>query len=331
MFSEHRGVSLFRFLGVEVSVSLWYGILMGFVAILWPSMGSMTYADGVIVALAITLSLLVHEYAHALMAKRYNLSPSIILHAFGGYCATDREARTDGEDARVVLAGPIAGLVFAGLIGLVYLLAPGIVAASPVTQTLFAALLWVNLVWSAVNLVLPIWPLDGGRLFHLLLRRFTDEKKARRWVLNASIYTVVPVGILGLMQFGNLLLIFFAFYVLMDNIRALKADAPLVHRKSSRSRREATSLHEDLLVEAEEAMKHQDWSEAARLAHHMRSLGSMPGRMLNKVWMILGIATMKLGDHEQALQYLQRAPKKSKVKRAIRRCEDEINDHRATN
>lgn len=326
MFFEQRGHRLFTLFDVDVSVSFWYGVLMGFVIVLWPSLGGMTYADGVIVALAITFSLLVHEYGHAFVAKRYNLSPSILLHAFGGFCVTAREARSDGDDARVVMAGPAMGLVLAGLVALIYVFAPGVVAASPVTNTLFTALLWINVVWSLVNLLLPIWPLDGGRLFHLLLRRLKPEDVSRRWALQASIFTVIPVGILGFIQFQSLLVALFAIFVLMDNVQSLKRGQPLVHRKSGRAKNKASSFHEELLEEAEEAMSDEDWSEAARLGHHMRSVGSMPSKMLDQVWMILGISTMKMGNYEEALSYLKRAPKKSKIKRAIQRCEEALEE-----
>lgn len=325
MLFERRGHHIFTLWDVDVSVSFWYGVLMAFVVLLWPSLGAMTFADGVLWALAITFSLLVHEYGHAFMAKRYRLSPSIVLHAFGGFCVTGREATSDGDDARMVLAGPLVGLVLAGLIALLYFFAPGIVALSPVTQTLFTALLWVNVVWSLVNLLLPIWPLDGGRLFHLLLRRFAAESKARNWALKASIFAVVPVGIIGLVQFQSLLIALFAGFVLFDNLQALKSQRPLVHRKSGRSRSKPSSFQQELLEDAEEAMENEDWREAARLAHQMRSLGSMPDNTLDEVWTILGLATMNLGDYEEALGYLKRAPEKSKVKKAIRRCEEEVN------
>ena len=328
MFFEQRGIHLFTLLGVSVSVSMWYVLLMGFVILLWPAMGAMTVAEGVIWALAITTSFLVHDYGHALMAKRYKLGPSIFLSAFGGVYRTEREAASDGQDAKVLLAGPIAGLVLAGLMALLLAFAPGAVAASPVTQLLCFALLWVSLVWSVVNLILPIWPLDSGRLLHLFLRRVRCEETARRWTLHASIFTLVPVGVIGLVHFQSLLVLFFVGYALMHNFQALKYDAPLLQRRGGRSKQKASSFHEDLLEEAEQAMKEEDWREAARLAHHMRSVGAMPSAMLERVWVILGIATMKMGDYEEALNYLQRAPKKSRVRKAIRFCEEEVNQKR---
>ncbi len=321
MFFQPSGLHFFTFRGVEVYLTLWYGILMGFVIFLWPAMGSMTMADGVLIALAITISLLVHEFGHAFMAKRYSLSPTIVLHAFGGFCAYAREAPSDGDDARVVFAGPLAGLVLAGLVFVFTLVAPGVVGAHPMITLFVSALLFINLVWSLINLLLPIYPLDGGQLFHLLMRRFMEEEKARRVALNVSIFTMIPVGLVAFLMWTSFLIAIFAVFVLMDNFMALQQDRPLVHRRSGRSSAKASSFHEELLQEAREALEKEDWREAARLAHHMRSVGSMPAKMLDQVWTILGVATVEMGEYEEAAKYLERAPKSGVVKKALQRCE----------
>lgn len=330
MFFERSGLHLFTFRGVEVFLSFWYGFLMAMVVFFWPMMGGITMATGVLWALAITISLLVHDFGHAFMAKRYKLGPTIVLQAFGGFCLTSQEARTDGDDARVLLAGPFTGLLFAGLTALLFIIAPGVVAFSPVTATFFGAILWVSLIWSLANLFLPIYPLDGGRLFHLILRRFQSAEAARRVALNVSIFTVIPVAIIGFLQFGSFLIAFFALYVIMDNVNALQSGRPLVHRASKKTKTKASDFHEELLEDANKALDQQDWREAARLAHHMRSVGSMPGKMIQQVWTILGVATTELGEYEEALSYLQRAPKNSKVKQAIQRCEDALGGKQVT-
>lgn len=327
---QRRGLHLFTLWDIDVSASLWYGVLMAFIVVLWPAMGGMTVTAGVLIALAVTVSLLIHEYGHAFVAKRQKLRPSILLHAFGGFCFTDRESDSDGDDTKLVFAGPVASLVVAGVAAAVYVFAPGVVVASPVLETLVPTLLWFNLGWALFNLVLPVWPYDGGRLFHLFLRQVTSEKKARTWTLNASIFAVIPLGIIGVFAFGSLLVAFLAFFVVMDNLQRLRSRASLVRRKSDRTKNQASDFHEELLEEAEEAMDEEDWSEAARVAHHMRSVGSMPEKMLGKVWTILGIANMQMGDYEEALKYLKRAPDKSKVRRAKKQCEENLGDQQPT-
>lgn len=323
MFYERSGLHLFTFRGIEVAASLWYGFLMAMVIFIWPAMGPMSMADGVLWALAITISLLVHEFGHAFVAKRYRLSPSIMLHAFGGYCA-HQEAATDGEEAKIVFAGPLAGLALAGILTLISFFLPGFVHSSPVILSLFQTLIWLNIVWSLINLLAPIWPLDGGKLFHLFLRRVTTEDKAQRITLQASIFILVPAGILGFAVFRSFFIAIFALFVVMDNWQALQTGRPLVQRRGAQAEKKASGFHAELLEEAEQAMKEEDWREAARLGHHMRAVGSMPGWMMEKVWAILGLSTMELGEYEEALGYLRRAPQKGAVKEAIRRCEEAL-------
>lgn len=323
---QPRGAHLFTLGGVNVHASLWYGLLMAFIVVLWPAMGPMPFTTGVLYALVVTLSLLAHEFAHAAVAKRQKLRPMVMLHAFGGFCLTDREASSDGAEARFLIAGPVTSLVVAAGAAALMIFAPGAVAASPVLQVVVPVSLWFNLAWGAFNLVLPVWPYDGGRLFYLLLRQFRDEKEARQWTLNASIFAVIPLGIIGVLALGHLLVAFLAFFVVMDNVQRLKSGSRLVRRKSDRQKNQASDFHEELMEQAREAMDDEDWQEAARVAHHMRSVGSMPEKMTQKVWTILGIATMKQGKYDEALSYLKRAPSKSKVRRAIKRCEEELAD-----
>ena len=140
------------------------------------------------------VSILVHEYGHALMAKTFDCSPSIVLWGLGGLCHSQGERQTPNQRLAVVLSGPGAGFVLLGLVLLVFSalfgispsehmqmmgilfglgsVPPGIafklqaVFKNEATgDSLFYAywfLVQINLLWGLVNL-LPIWPLDGGQ------------------------------------------------------------------------------------------------------------------------------------------------------------------------
>ncbi|MBA2662380.1 MAG: site-2 protease family protein [Bradymonadaceae bacterium] len=322
MLFERSGLHLFTWRGIAVSVSMWYMILMAFIVFM-PMMGSGTIISGVIFAVAVTLSLLVHEFGHGLVSKHYGLGPRILLHGFGGLCISDSAAQSDGDDARILLAGPFAGLAFGGLLIALQFFLPGVVGVSPLLAKFVGALIWINIVWSLVNLLLPIWPLDGGQLFHLILRRFTAPDKAQRVALTVSIFVVIPVAIVGFMVLKSLFFAILGLFILMDNVNTLQSGHALVDRAGSKPKK-ASSFHEELMREAEIAFKEQDWREAARLGHHMRSVGSMPNAMLKRVWTILGIATMELGHFDEALNYLERAPDTNEVRTAYQRCKKQL-------
>lgn len=325
MLFERSGLHLFTWRGITVSVSMWYMILMAFI-VFSPMLfggGGGSVIGGVIFAVAVTISLLVHEFGHAFVSKHYKLGPSILLHGFGGLCISESAARTDGDDARVVLAGPLAGLAFGGLLWAFQFFLPGVVYGTPLLATFVSALLWINIVWSLVNLLLPIWPLDGGQLFHLILRRFMEPGKAQRIALTVSIFVIIPIAIIGFMKFKMLFFAILGLFIVMDNYNSLQSGRELLDREGSKPAK-ASAFHEELMLEAEAAFKDEDWREAARLGHHMRAVGSMPAPMLARVWTILGVATMNMGNHSEALEYLKHAPDTKEVRTAFQHCKKQL-------
>lgn len=323
MFLERSGLHIFTWRNIEVSVSMWYGLIMAMI-VFFPALSGGSMLAGLIWVVAVTISLLVHEFGHALVAQRYKLGPSVLLHGFGGLCMMEREADTDGEDARVVFAGPAAGLLFGGLVYLFATFAPQIAYASTWSATFVGALLFVNIAWSLVNLLIPMWPLDGGQLFHLILRRFKDEESARRITLNVSIFVAIPAAIVGFLIFRSFLIALFAVMVVMSCMSMLQSGQSLVGRRSGRSLATASDFHQELLAQAEAALADEDWREAYRVCHLMRASGQMPEKMLKRVWTILGLSATEMGEYDEAIDYLRRAPQSAEVASALERCQREV-------
>lgn len=115
---------------------------------------------------AVFLSLLVHEFGHAVAFRRFGLQPAITLYAMGGL--TSAHGRMSwGRSLAASLAGPFTGLAFGGLVWLAVdagLWRPG----SLFEAVLYDDLLYVNILWGIVNL-LPIHPLDGGQSLEAIL------------------------------------------------------------------------------------------------------------------------------------------------------------------
>ncbi len=126
------------------------------------------------------VSILVHEFGHALMIRAFGGYPLVVLYSMGGLAVTTGQRRpTPGRQLAILLAGPGAGLLLGGLVILV-LRATGHEFAfqfggpwgldwdweprlhSMVLDFLVRQLLFVNIFWSLVNL-LPVFPLDGGQ------------------------------------------------------------------------------------------------------------------------------------------------------------------------
>jgi Zn-dependent protease len=165
-------LKLGRIAGVDVqlhwSVAL-IGVLLG--AGLAGPLGVPAAAAGVVLFLA---SILAHELAHALVARRFLVgTQSIDLWALGGMARLDRDAPSPKAEAWIAAAGPIASFaVGVASIGIWAALASA--GALSTVGSLFGWLGFVNGLLAVFNL-LPGAPLDGGRLV-----------KAARWRMHGN-------------------------------------------------------------------------------------------------------------------------------------------------
>lgn len=131
---------------------------------------------GIAVAVLFILCLLLHELAHAIVARRYRMDiERITLWLLGGATQLTADPPTPKIELRITLAGPLTSI---GLGGLSYAAAAGATALSA-PHLVIAGVAWltlVNLVLGVFNL-LPGQPLDGGRVLHALLWRHTGDRR----------------------------------------------------------------------------------------------------------------------------------------------------------
>lgn len=140
----------------------------------------------------IVVSVLVHEYGHALSAMVFGQKAEINLVALGGLTTRQGGKLKLWQEFVVVLNGPIAGLCLALVAYFVRkTMAPasGTVAAYMLTVTV-----WVNVFWTILNL-LPIQPLDGGKLLSIFLESIFGLKGIKI----ALFISMVLSGVLGLL------------------------------------------------------------------------------------------------------------------------------------
>ncbi len=112
-----------------------------------------------------------HELGHSLMARRFGVGVRrILLLPIGGMAEFESIPREPRRELLITLAGPAVNFVIAGVFwGLIYLLGALSTWNYPAAISDFLdALLWGNLVMGLFNLV-PVFPMDGGRIFRALL------------------------------------------------------------------------------------------------------------------------------------------------------------------
>ena len=135
-----------------------------------PELGNWAYVGGLAFAVLLTLSLLLHEASHALMAQRFGLGvESITLHFIGGVTAIDGEPKTPKQEALVSGVGPVSSLAVGGAA-----LALAQVTPEGLLRFIVESLAWWNLVIGVLNL-LPGIPLDGGRVLRAVVWKVAGD------------------------------------------------------------------------------------------------------------------------------------------------------------
>ncbi len=175
----------------------------------------------VIWSAAIFVSILVHELGHALVMKRFGMTPRMVLYHFGGLAVANNfgswnGARRGALNARdsilISAAGPAAQIVLALLVYAIgrflqmrmeldwliedyFTIAPPDAPqpSSAAAFVMFNAIVTPSVLWALLNL-LPIIPLDGGNimLHTLVLSRNRDSQRNAHLV---SIFVSVLVAI----------------------------------------------------------------------------------------------------------------------------------------
>ncbi|MEM6326263.1 MAG: site-2 protease family protein [Bacteroidota bacterium] len=206
-----------RFFGIDVRVHWTFALLFVYVI-------GVVIARGQPLVTAVGLSLLVlatfvcvilHEYGHALTARRFGVpTKDITLYPIGGVARLQRMPERPVEELAVALAGPLVNVVIAALLvaGIALTggsLAPSLNLFDP--GTFGASLLWINVALVLFNL-LPAFPMDGGRVLRALLAIRLPYVRATR--IAAIVGQVLAFGFAAYGLFsGNLFLLIIAFFV----------------------------------------------------------------------------------------------------------------------
>jgi Zn-dependent protease/CBS domain-containing protein len=126
----------------------------------------------IVTALLFFASVLVHELAHSLVAKRLGIPvKEIRLFIFGGASQLTEEPKTPRSAAAVALAGPLTSIVLALVLAVAAFQAGMTTALGLVLGYLATA----NAIVGAFNL-LPAFPMDGGRVLQSIIWGVTHDR-----------------------------------------------------------------------------------------------------------------------------------------------------------
>ena len=166
------------------------------------------YLLGLVAALGLFTSVLIHEIGHALTARSYGVqTKEITLWLLGGVAQLSDMPRQRGGEAVVAIAGPITS----GLLALLFFALRFVVAGNAPASFVMNYLSVTNVALAIFNL-LPALPLDGGRVLRSLLALRLEYLQATRISANISRVLAVLLGIFGLYA-GQVLLVLVAFFI----------------------------------------------------------------------------------------------------------------------
>jgi Zn-dependent protease/predicted transcriptional regulator len=168
-----NGVPIARIFGFEIRLHLsWLFIIAivtvtvaGRLAEFQPGIEpATTWIVGLIGSLGFLLTVIAHELAHAIVARRDGATASVlVVHFIGSPAPIDVIATSPRAEASIALAGPLTSLLLGvGLIGLAFASLSVGSWAGPVSDV-FMIIGVLDLLLAGVSLV-PAFPLDGARL-----------------------------------------------------------------------------------------------------------------------------------------------------------------------
>ena len=211
-WSLHLG----RWLGIDVYLHFTFLLLLAFIGLSHGLVGRSFDAalGGVLFFTGLFVCVLLHEYGHALAARRYGIGTrDITLLPIGGVARLERMPGKPSQEFVVALAGPAVNVVIA--IGLFVGSQLGgwwqpLTSLSTTGGNLFERLLVANVFLVLFNL-LPAFPMDGGRVLRAVLAMKLNHARATQIAARIGRGMAVVFGFVGL--FSNPMLLLIALFV----------------------------------------------------------------------------------------------------------------------
>lgn len=156
---------------------------------------------GILTTMLLFVSVLVHELAHATMARAEGLGTgNITLYMFGGLASLNGQPAQPSSEFKIAVVGPAASF----LIGTIFFLSDEVFLRGTTHRALGQVLRHmgvVNWILAGFN-ILPGMPLDGGRVLRALLWRFNKSfRLSTQIAIRSGLMIAVTLVALGIAYF----------------------------------------------------------------------------------------------------------------------------------
>jgi Zn-dependent protease len=207
---------LARIAGIDVYMHATFLMAIAWIAVLYWNESQTVAAviEGVGFLLALFTCVVLHEFGHALTARRYGIrTRDITLLPIGGVARLERMPEEPAQELWVALAGPAVNVAIALLL-FGWLQASGdwqpIDRMGVARGAFIERVMLANVFLTLFNL-LPAFPMDGGRALRALLATRMEYTRATQSAASIGQGMAILFGFIGLQ--GNPMLIFIALFV----------------------------------------------------------------------------------------------------------------------
>lgn len=172
-----NALHLGTFLDIPVRIHWTFGLLLGFAA--WSAitngLGVQQSIGFMLYIFTLFLCVVLHEYGHALAARRFGIrTRDIILSPIGGIARLEKLPQQPIQEFFIAIAGPLVNVVIGSILAIIVLIFFGKITPEldmihfdrPVEFLRYVV--WVNFALFLFNLI-PAFPMDGGRILRSLL------------------------------------------------------------------------------------------------------------------------------------------------------------------
>jgi len=207
-----------RIAGTEVKVHVTFLLLLAWIAYsAYVEAGTAAALGDVVFVVSFFLCVLLHEFGHIFMARRFGVrTPDVILLPIGGVARLERIPEEPRQELLIALAGPAVTLAI-----IVVLFLGALVTGQPVAlgdplaaQVPFVVRLMVVNAMVLIFNLFPAFPLDGGRVLRALLARRLGLVRATRIAGTIGQAFAVVLGIWGVTSQRPLVMLV-AFFIFL--------------------------------------------------------------------------------------------------------------------
>ncbi len=204
--------------GTDIKLHITFLLLLAFIAVVGYASGGVASAIGsTIMIVALFGCVLLHEFGHILMARRFGVrTPDVILLPIGGLARLERIPEEPRQELLIALAGPAVTLGIAVVLFIILWLtgAPlDVEHLGRLDQPLLQNLMVINVILLVFNMI-PAFPMDGGRVLRALLAMRLGLRRATKVAASVGQALAVVFGMWALFS-GNPILLLIAFFVFL--------------------------------------------------------------------------------------------------------------------